>query len=446
VFGGAVIFSFAIFVTLRMLPLRALDQSIGERDAAQSELVNLNASLEEEVTLRTADLKTAMHRAETANNAKSEFLSSMSHELRTPLNAILGFAQILELGKKSPLPDKQKNQVREIRKGGEHLIKLIDQILDLAKVESENLRLSIEVVDARELVNDCLSIAESLAATRGISIEDRTGDAVPTIWVDHLRSKQAILNLLSNAVKYNRNGGQVWQDAERHEETYRISVTDTGLGIPEDRQSELFMPFSRLEAENSDIQGTGIGLSLTKKLMDEMGGTVGFMSTLGEGSTFWVEMPFAEEGVQTVITEANDKDNVELNTGHDDSLILYVEDNPSNLTLMGAIVDEISNLTMISAHTAELGLGLAKDRKPDVIILDINLPGMDGFGALRHLQELEATRSIPVLALSADAYAGRSGTGTRNGFSALSNETSSCVEIDCRSRGCFGRDGMNGQY
>ncbi|MBT7510557.1 MAG: response regulator, partial [Rhodospirillaceae bacterium] len=128
------------------------------------------------------------------------------------------------------------------------------------------------------------------------------------------------------------------------------------------------------------------------------------------------------------------------------SLILYVEDNPSNLTLMGAIVDEISNLTMISAHPAELGLGLAKDRKPDVIILDINLPGMDGFGALRHLQELEATRSIPVLALSADAYAGRSGTGTRNGFSALSNETSSCVEIDCRSRGCFGRDGMNGQY
>ena len=234
--------------------------------------------------------------ADRANQAKSEFLSSMSHELRTPLNAILGFAQLLESSKKTPLTNRQKDQVRYIMKGGEHLLELINDVLDLARVEAGKLSLSVEDLDLGNLTEECLSLANTLAAKRNIVIENRIGGAALTLWADHLRSKQAILNLVSNAVKYNRNGGTVWLDAERQGDDFVcISVTDTGPGIPEDRQADLFQPFNRPGAEVMDVEGTGIGLILTKKLVEEMGSTMGFESAPGEGSTFWISFPLSDK-------------------------------------------------------------------------------------------------------------------------------------------------------
>ena len=370
------------------------------------------------MAMRASDeLHLAKADAETANQAKSGFLSSMSHELRTPLNAILGFAQILEASKKHPLADRQANQVQQIRKGGEHLLELINDILDLAKIEAGKLALSIETLDTRNLVDECLSFAKTLAEKRSITIEDRTGDTMPPIWADHLRAKQTILNLLSNAVKYNRDGGTVWVDAEQQDDrTLRINVTDTGPGIPEEKQSQLFQPFSRLGAEATEVEGTGIGLVISRNLMEKMDGAVGFESTPGEGSTFWVEFPVADAEEAEEPSQQSDEVDAGLGIEGRERLLLYVEDNPANLALIEEIVEEIPNLAMISAHTAELGLVMAVERKPDVILLDINLPGMNGFEAVRHLKESEATREIPVLALSANAMPGSVERGKEAGF------------------------------
>jgi PAS domain S-box-containing protein len=363
------------------------------------------------------ELKEAKDQADKANQAKSEFLSSMSHELRTPLNAILGFAQLLESSKKSPLNDRQKDQVGYIMKGGEHLLHLIDEVLDLAKIEAGKLTLSMEPVFPRNLLDDCLSFSRTLAAKRDITIEDRTGESLPPLWADHLRSRQAILNLLSNAVKYNREGGTIWLDAEQRDDgVLRIGVTDTGPGIPEDKQSELFQPFSRLGAETTETEGTGIGLVLTKKLVEEMGCTMGFKSIPGEGSTFWIDFSIAEEREPVESPQQWDETAADLGIGSEELLLLYVEDNPANLALMDDLVGNIPNLTMISTHTAELGLALAEERKPDVIILDINLPGMDGIKAVQHLKKSDMARDIPVLALSADAMPGTIKRGREAGF------------------------------
>ena len=249
--------------------LNSAFNSMIERTHAAIESLELEN--EERKRTELALLK-AKEDADHANRAKSEFLSSMSHELRTPLNAILGFAQLLETSKKHPLNDHQNDQVQHIKSGGNRLLELIDDILGLIQIDTGKLSLSVETVDGRNLVDDCLNSSKTLAAKRGIVVEDRTGDAMPALRVDSLRSKQAVLNLLSNAVKYNREGGRIWLDAERPDHgILRIGVTDTGPGIPEDKQSSLFQPFNRLGAEVKAIEGTGVGLVLTKKLVKEMG-------------------------------------------------------------------------------------------------------------------------------------------------------------------------------
>ena len=274
------------------LGYRGVGRDVTKRKLAEGALVKNRAHLQELVDDRTSELKIAKEAADNASRAKSEFLSNMSHELRTPLNAILGFAQLLEAGKKESLSQRQKGQIHHIVNGGEHLLRLINDVLDLAKIEAGKISPSIEAIDTRKFIEDFLAIANTLAVKRNITIIDRTTNNLPTLMADYLRAKQVILNLLSNAVKYNRENGKVWLDAVPQGKNFlRLTVTDTGLGIPEDKQKNLFQPFQRLGAETTEIEGTGIGLVLAKKLIEEMKGAIGFECSQGIGSSFWVDFP-----------------------------------------------------------------------------------------------------------------------------------------------------------
>ena len=358
-----------------------------------------------------AALKHAKDEADLANKAKSEFLSSMSHELRTPLNAILGFGQLLQFNPKEPLTESQGSSVDLILKGGNHLLELINDILDLARIEAGKVNFSIESIEVSAVIGECLSLVSSMAERKGVSVEIVKTEAGSGLFeTDFTRIKQVMLNLLSNAIKYNRDDGKV---TIRIDDTgtgfQRISVIDTGFGIPPESQGDLFKPFNRLGAEKTGIEGTGIGLVVCKQLVESMHGKIGMESKDGAGSTFWFEMP--SSAIQQNRLEDALADETETATAPPESaspkegmgLMLYVEDNPSNLHLMEMIVSRVDDLTLISAHTAELGIELSRSRRPDIIILDINLPGMDGYQALKKLKEYEETKDIPVLALSAAA-------------------------------------------
>ncbi|HEY9081194.1 MHYT domain-containing protein [Magnetovibrio sp.] len=352
------------------------------------------------------ELRQAKEDAEAANHAKSEFLSSMSHELRTPLNAILGFGQLLDYNPKEPLTPAQKDSVKQIMSGGQHLLNLINDVLDLAKIEAGKVQLSIENVSVKTVLNECLSLTQTLADKRGI--RQIVGEGFQTnkdIRVDHTRFKQSLLNLMSNAVKYNKENGSVTLDChETLDGMLHISVTDTGEGIPEEKYEELFKPFNRLDAENTEIEGTGIGLTITKQLIERMDGHIGVVSEVGQGSTFWLELPCSEAKlVQMTDEEELDAERKDAYLPGIDGTVLYVEDNPANLSLMEMIVQQVEGLSMISAHNAELGIEMARTQKPDLIIMDINLPGMNGYEALAKLQSLSEIKNIPVIALSANA-------------------------------------------
>ncbi len=362
-----------------------------------------------------AALHNAKKEADKANQAKSEFLSAMSHELRTPLNAILGFGQLLQFNPKEPLSETQDSSVNLILKGGSHLLELINDILDLARIEAGKVELSIEDVSILSVVEDSLSLVSELAANRNIAIDiDQPVEKIDRIRADFTRIKQVLLNLLSNAIKYNRDDGKVTIRLQQSGSYYqRISIIDSGMGIAENLRGDLFKPFNRLGAESTDIEGTGIGLVVCKQLVESMGGHIGMESQVGIGSTFWFELP-SSSGQNTTgrrinqqANSADPRDQVTDAPGATENLgqnlMLYVEDNPSNLQLMEMIVSRIDGLSLISAHSAELGIELARSRHPDIIILDINLPGMDGFKALEILNSDEETRDIPVLALSAAA-------------------------------------------
>ena len=370
-------------------------------------------------------LREAREAAEEANRAKSEFLSRMSHELRTPLNAILGFAELMEISRKDPVTDRQRDYLGYIRTGGGHLLNLIDDILDLARIEAGRISLSIEPVDTRALLDDCLTTTRTLADGRGVTVrDDSAGQALPCLSVDLTRAKQALLNLLSNAIKYNRPSGSVPSGSVTvsvapQGDFLRLSVADTGLGIPAHRQCELFQPFSRLGQETGEIEGTGIGLTITRQLVEEMGGSIDFVSVEGEGSTFWIDLPLAHQPGGGVVE--GDPVPAAVMTGKGDDArrtVLYVEDNPANLALMKEIIKESDGFTLLSAHTAELGLDMARAAPPDIILMDINLPGMDGFQALEALRADNRTRDVPVIALSADALPFTVRRGEQVGFMA----------------------------
>lgn len=360
----------------------------------------------------------AKEQAEQANRAKSEFLSSMSHELRTPLNAILGYTQLFEYD--GNLKPHQVENIREIRKAGNHLLQLINDVLDLAKIESGNMTLSLEPVLVPRLIAECFTLVQPQADAKGIRLSTSLADFGNAYMIaDNVRAKQVLLNLLSNAIKYNRMGGEVTvQLAMLDGDRLRISVQDTGRGIPLQRQHEMFQPFNRLCAENSNIEGSGVGLIITKQLVEMMNGQLDYVSAEGVGSTFWVDMPVATEWVAdaAAIQAISDNYAPALLKVHRECRVLYVEDNPTNVRLMQQVVGRYPQLSLEVAEEAFLGIYKARCLLPDLIILDINLPGMDGYEVLAVLKNDPVTAAIPVIGLSANAMPYDIERGRKAGF------------------------------
>ena len=365
-----------------------------------------------------ADLIHAKERAEKASLAKSEFLNSMSHELRTPLNAILGFAQLLE-SDPQPLTAEQRDNVQYISKSGYILLGLVNEVLDLARIEAGRVVLSIEPVLLDEVLETATSIIGPLlkanALTLAVDGKRSFGHAVA---VDHLRFKQVMLNLLTNAAKYNRRGGSITlRCLPAGSGMTRIEVQDTGIGIPYDKQPHLFESFERLGRENGTVPGSGIGLVITRRLTEMMQGRVGFSSEPGAGSTFWVEFPSAVLPAGAESMAAATRPQLAADQEHDNRIkVLYVEDNPANLRFMERLIGKIPNTHMLGTPDPVLGLELARAHHPDVILLDINLPGMDGYEVLRLLQNDEATCRIPVIAVTANAMPRDIERGNNAGF------------------------------
>jgi signal transduction histidine kinase/CheY-like chemotaxis protein len=352
-----------------------------------------------------AELNAAMQVADNANRAKSDFLSSMSHELRTPLNAILGFAQLLESGRPAPTVI-QKRNIQQILKAGWYLLELINEVLDLAIIESGKFTLSKEPVSVTEVLAECRAMVEPQARDRDISMSFPAPLAHPCyISVDRIRVKQVLINLLFNAIKYNRPNGQVTVDfVQTAAHTLRISVRDTGAGLSPQQLAQLFQPFNRLGQDAGSEQGTGIGLVVTKRLVEIMGGSIGVESTVGDGSIFWVDLELASAPRLAPAVEGEHPS--ALRSPHADAplrTLLYVEDNPANLELVEQLVARRSDLRLLSAADGRLGLEYARSALPAVILMDINLPGMSGTEAMTILRADPATAHIPIIALSANA-------------------------------------------
>jgi len=363
------------------------------------------------------ELESAKFVAEKASLAKSDFLSSMSHELRSPLNAILGFAQLMDADSPPPTPS-QKESIDQILHAGWHLLKLINEILDLAKVESGQLSLSREPVSLAEVMLECQGMIEPQAQQRDIRMTFPQFDIPYFVNSDRTRLKQVLINLLSNAIKYNKAGGTVVVDCIASTPgRIRVSIRDTGAGLPPEKLAQLFQPFNRLGQEAGGEEGTGIGLVVAKRLVELMEGVIGVESTVGVGSVFWFELiSVAEPHVSMEGGEAAALAQPHLSRGAQLHTLLYVEDNPANLKLVEQIIARHPDMRLLTAVNGNVGIKLARDNQPDVILMDINLPGISGIQALKFLREDPVTAHIPVVALSANAMPSDIKKGLKAGF------------------------------
>jgi len=363
------------------------------------------------------ELNRAMAAAEKANRAKTDFLSGMSHELRTPLNAVLGFAQLMESGSPPPTPAQRRN-LDQIQKAGWYLLELINEILDLALIESGKATLSREPVSLVEVMLECRALVESQAQKRGIGMTFPRFEKPYFVKADRTRLKQVLINLLFNAVKYNKPGGAVVVEYSLGPAgSIRISVRDTGAGLAREQLAQLFQPFNRLGKEAGVEEGTGIGLVVAKRLVELMGGTIGADSTVGAGTTFWIELsltdaPMLAAGGAEPATPARP----ELPVGATPRTVLYVEDNPANLELVEQLIARRPELRLLSAAEGAIGVEFARAYQPDVVLMDINLPGISGIEAMKILRADPSTAHIPIIALSANAVPHDIEKGLKAGF------------------------------
>jgi len=363
------------------------------------------------------EMESAKSAAEKANLAKSDFLSGMSHELRSPLNAILGFAQLMDTASPSP-SDVQKESITQILQAGWHLLKLINEILDLSVVESGKVSLSLEPVDLNEVLSKCQAMMEAQAQQRGIVMRFPEFEQPSFVWADQTRLKQIVINLLSNAIKYNQANGQVTVDyTVMSSDRIRISFKDTGAGLTPEKMAQLFQPFNRLGQEASSVGGTGIGLVVTKQLVELMGGVLGVDSTVDIGSVFWFELRSTPAPKLTVLTpEHVAPTHVIRPIDTPQKILLYIEDNPANMKLVERLIDRRTDIKLLKAVEGLAGVALAKSSLPDVILMDINLPDISGIDALKALREDVATAHIPVVAISANAMSRDIEIGRQLGF------------------------------
>lgn len=378
--------------------------------------ITVRKNLEALLKNKNVELECAILVAEKASLAKSDFLSSMSHELRSPLNAILGFAQLIESGHPEPTPS-QKRSTDQILHAGWHLLDLINEILDLAMIESGKLSLLLEPISLIKVMHECENMSELQAENRGIHVTFPQEDLPYFVSADRIRLKQILINLLSNAIKYNKASGTVdVYCSMKNPGRIRISVKDTGDGLSPEKINGLFQPFNRLGQESSTTEGTGIGLVVCKRLVELMAGVIGVDSIVGEGSVFWIELNVTEEAKASRVTGIAAAGTALTVSPLQQYTLLYIEDNPANLMLVEDIIARRQDVTLLTAIDGKSGIEMARDALPDVILMDINLPGLSGIEVLKILHEDPAIAHIPVLAISANAMPHDIQRGVQAGF------------------------------